>query len=96
MEMGFRGYHSFADFDLQLSLLNPTRKLVECTTNYWYDYDRLVLNDAAGRSVRRLNHDEIGLVDPILRDAVLKKQTVSVYDNRSPDHCSPEMVWVEP
>jgi len=83
-------------FNLQLSLLSPTRNLVACTTNYWYDSARLVLNDAAGRTVRRLSHDEIAFIDPILRDAVLKKQTVRVYGARSPDHCSPELVFVEP
>jgi hypothetical protein len=82
--------------DLQLSLLDPTGKTVLCTTNYWYDSARLVLNNAAGRTARRLSQDERVVVDPILRDAVLKKHRVHLYGSRSPDHCSPELIWVEP
>lgn len=83
-------------FDLQLSLLSPTGKPILCTTNYWYDSARLVLNDPAGRTVRRLSQEDSEFTEPILRDAVLKKQMVRVYGARSPDHCSPELVWVEP
>jgi hypothetical protein len=81
--------------NLQLSLLGPAGKAVVCTTNYWYGSRRLVLNNADGRTARRLSQDERALVDSILRDVVLKKHTVRVYGNRTPDQCSPELVWVE-
>jgi hypothetical protein len=80
-------------FNLQLSIADAVGKPSVCTTQYWYDTARLVIDGPEGRIIRRAPGGERTALDALLQQIVSTKRTVRLYGRRSADHCSPELIW---
>jgi len=85
--------NSSSFFNLQLSITDAAGKVSVCTTEYWYDSARLVIDGAEGRTIRLVSKSESPSLDPMLQQIVSARRTVRLYGKRAPDHCSPELIW---